>query len=131
VRAFRFVVVAALVAGGLSLLAPSAHAAVPTASQGCKTIDKLNKELQKVEPSNGDFDPGSLQGIATAFRKGARTAPKQLKSAMNTIATVYADIGNAGSRGEAAAQFAQHAKEYGKAITTFTTYYTKNCAAAG
>jgi hypothetical protein len=128
---FRFVVAAALVAGGLSLLAPGAHAAVSTASQGCKTINKLNKELQKVEPSNGDFDTKSLQGIASAFRKGARTAPKQLKSAMNTIATVFGDIGSAGSRGEAAAQFAEHAKEYGKAITTWTTYYTKNCAAVG
>jgi hypothetical protein len=129
VRAFRFVVVAALVAGGLMLLASGAQATVSAASKGCKTLVTLNKELQKFQPSNDEFDAQSLRGIAGAFRKAARSAPKQLKSAMNTFATVYADVANADNRGDALARFAENAKKYGQATKTWTTYYTKNCTA--
>jgi hypothetical protein len=124
-RGFRFVVAAALLVGAFGVLAPDAHGATPKA---CKSLDALNKELQKVDPSGSTVSSQQFSDIASAFRRAARKAPKQLKAAMTTIAGVYQDLAAADDRGDALARFASHAKEYSKAITTWTTYYPKNCS---
>jgi hypothetical protein len=110
------------------VLAPDAYGATPKA---CKSLDTLNRDLQKVDPSGGIASTEQYSGMAVAFRRAARKAPKQLKSAMTTIAGVYQDLAAADSRGDALARFASHAKEYAKAITTWTTYYPKNCSNVG
>jgi hypothetical protein len=121
------VVVAVVVVGALGVLAPDAHGA---AQKACKTLDTLNKELQKVDPSGGTSSQ-EYSDTASAFRRAARKAPKQLKSAMTTFAGIYADLAAADSRGDALARFASHAKEYGKAVIAWTTYYPKNCSSVG
>jgi hypothetical protein len=124
VRRFRFVIAVALAIGALAMLTVDAYGAAPKA---CKTLDTLNKELQKVGASDNTFSSQEYSDTASAFRRAARKAPKQLKSSMNTFANVYEDLAAADSRGDALARFASHAKEYGKALTTWTTYYPKNC----
>ena len=124
-RGFRFVVAAALFLGAFAVLAPDAYGATPKA---CKSLDTLNRDLQKVDPSGSSFSSQQYSDIASAFRRAARKAPRQLKSAMTTIAGVYRDLAAADNRGDALARFASHAKEYGKAVTTWTTYYPKNCS---
>jgi hypothetical protein len=126
-RGFRSVVVAVLVAGALGVLTPDAYGATPKA---CKTLDTLNRDLQKVDPSGSTFSSQQYSDIATAFGRAARKAPRQLKSAMTTISGVYRDLAAADNRGDALARFASHAKEYSKAVTTWTTYYPKNCSSA-
>ena len=128
-RTFRVLVLAALAVGGLAVLAPGASASAPSVSKACKSLNTLNKELDNVDVSSGkDFDLGQLNDIADAFHKAAKTAPKKLKSALNTIGDIYGKMGDADNVGGAVAAFGQNAQKYSKAFRTFGTYLATNCS---
>ena len=66
--------------------------------------------------------------LAKTTRNAAKLAPtSKLKSALNTMADYYQDIGNAKSDPGKAAAALKNAAKYAKALATFSAYYAKNC----
>jgi hypothetical protein len=128
-RALRLLLVAAMACGTLLVLGPAASAAVPTASKACNTYTQLQEDIADagIENSN-DFDADAVQQVGKAFRKAAKSAPKNVKSAMNTLATLYEAIGGNENSAEAFAAFAKNGEKISKALTTFSTYYATKCA---
>jgi hypothetical protein len=129
-RTFRVSVVGVLVAGGLAVLAPGASASVPAVSKTCQSLNTLNKNLEQALASGnaGKFDSGTINNLSKSFRKGAKTGPKSLKSAMNTIADVAANVAGSGSTGAAAAALKKGGQKFSLALVTWGTYIAKNCA---
>jgi intergrase/recombinase len=130
-RTFRVLVLAALAAGSLTVLAPAASASAPAVSKTCKSLDTLNKALDDVDVGSGkNIDLSQLDDVADAFHKAARTAPKKLKAALNTIGDVYGDMADSDNIGAAVQEFSKNAQKYSKAFRTFATYLTTNCISA-
>ena len=131
-RSLRVLVVGVLVTGGLAVLAPGTSASVPAASKACQSLNTLNKSLDKAIASGnvGKFDSGAVNNLSKSFRKAAKTAPKSLKSAMNTIADVAADVSHTGSTAAAAAALKKAGQKITVALVTWQTYLTKNCSGA-
>src|SRR5436190_4336292 len=130
VRTFRVLVVGVLVAGGPAVLAPGASASVPAVSKTCQSLSTLNKSLDKAVANgySGEVDSGAVNNLSKSFRKAAKTAPKALKSAMNTIAEVAADVADTGSPAAAAAALKKAGTKFTSALVTWGTYLTKNCS---
>jgi hypothetical protein len=127
-RTFRLLMIAALAAGGLTVLAPEAGASVPGVSKTCKSLNKLQKELDKVDPSDTEnFDFDELGDIGSAFHKAAKGAPSKLKSAMNSIGDVYDDMADADNLSDAVSTYGKNARKFTKALTTWGTYLATNC----
>jgi hypothetical protein len=131
-RTFRVLVVGALLAGGLAVLAPGASASVPDVSKTCQSLSTLNKSLEQAIASgnSGKFDSGAINNLSKAFRKVAKTGPKTLKSSMNTIADVAANVAGSGSTAAAAAALKKGGQKFSLALVTWSTYLAKNCSAA-
>src|SRR5215203_67893 len=103
-RSFRVLVVAPLVAGGFALVAPGASASAPAVSRTCQSLITLNKNLDRAVASGdaGKVDSGAIDNLSKSFRTAAKSAPTTLKSSMNAIADVAADVADAGSPAAAA-----------------------------
>jgi hypothetical protein len=131
-RTFRVLVVGVLVAGGLAVLAPGASASVPAVSKTCQSLNSLNKNLEAALAAGnaGKFDSGAISNLSKSFRKGAKTAPKSLKSAMNSIADVAGSVAGSGSTAEAAAALKKGGAKIASALVTWGTYLDKNCRAS-
>ena len=130
-RSFRALVLTALAAAGLTVLAPVATASAPAVSKACKSLNTLQKELDKVDPSDAsNFDFDQLNEIGDAFHKAAKSAPTKLKSALNTIGGIYSDMGDADNVAGAVQAFGKSGQKYTKAFRTFSTYLTTNCLGA-
>jgi hypothetical protein len=126
-RSLRVFAVGVLLAGGLAVLAPGASAAV---SKTCQSLNTLNKKLDDAIASGdaGTVDSGAINNLSKSFRKAAKTAPKPLKSAMNTIADVAADVADTGSPAAAAAALKKAGQKFTSALVTWGTYLSKNCS---
>jgi hypothetical protein len=129
-RTFRVFAVGALVAGGLAVLAPGAGASLPAVSKACRSLNTLNTSLDEAVASgnSGKFDSGAINNLSKSFRKAAKTAPKSLKSAMNTIADVAANVAGAGNTAAAAAALKKGGQKFSVALVTWSTYLAKNCS---
>ena len=124
-RTFRFLMLAALATGSLALMAPGANAAAPAASATsfCKAVSGISKNLGE-DPSKG----GNASKIASQLRKVAKSAPSKVKSALGTMADYFDEVANAkGNVTDIGKALGKDAAKYGKAVATFTTYYTQNC----
>ena len=123
----------ALAAAGLTVLAPVATASAPAVSKACKSLNTLQKELDKVDPSDSSsrlrLRPAE-RAIGDAFHKAAKSAPTKLKSALNTIGGIYSDMGDADNVAGAVQAFGKSGQKYTKAFRTFSTYLTTNCLGA-
>ena len=120
----------ALVLSGVAA-ASGASASVSAASKTCTSLNTLNTNLQKALSSGdtGKVDTGAVSSLSKSFRKAAKTGPKSLRSAMNTIADVAASVASSGGSAVAAALALR--KAGGKltaAVVTWGTYLAKNCA---
>jgi len=130
-RSVRMLLVVTASLAALMVLAPAAGASTPQVAKGCKTFTTLNRELGKINPSaSKSFNSKALRAAAAAFRKAAKHAPAKVKSAMNTIAAVYAAIGSKGNAAGALTAYSQNAQKFTKAISAWTTYYATNCIGA-
>jgi len=131
-RTLRVVLIGVLVAAGLAVLAPGAIASVPAVSKTCQSLNTLNKNLEKALSSGdtGKFDAGAITNLSKSFRKVAKTAPKSLKSAMNTIADVAASVGHTSSPLAAAVVLRNNVQKLTPATVTWGTYLAKNCSGA-
>ena len=77
----RVFVVGALIAGGIVMLAPGASASVPASSKTCKSLESLDKVLNKVVTSS-NYDSGTINNLSKSFRKAAKTAPKACRKGL-------------------------------------------------
>jgi len=64
---------------------------------------------------------------AKALKKVAKSAPGKVKAALNSMASFFAAVGSSGSKADAEKAYLEHASTYTKAVSTFISYYTKNC----
>ena len=124
-RTFRVLVLAALATGSLALMAPGAGATAPAASNTkfCKAVAGISSDIGN-DPTKG----GNTAKVASALRKAAKSAPSNVKSALLTMADYFDAITGVKSNPEKVSAFlAKNGAKYGKAVSTFTTYYATNC----
>ena len=128
-RRLRVLAVGALVAGALAVLAPGAGASVPGVSKTCQSLNTLNQKLGQAIASGdaGKFDSGAISDLSSSFRKAAKTGPKSLRSAMNTIAAVASNVAGAGSTGAAATALTNGGAKLTSALATWGTYLARHC----
>ena len=129
-RTLRVLVVGALIAGGLVVLAPGATASVSAASKTCKSLTALNQKLEQAFASGdtGKVDTGTVSDVSSSFRSAAKSAPKSLKSAMNTISVVAANVAHTSSTAEAAAALKSGGAKLASALATWGTYLDTKCS---
>ena len=126
-RVFRMFVVGMLIAGGMVMVAEAPGGSVPAASKSCKSLQALDKQLSKVVRSN-NYKSSTISSLTKSFRDAAKSAPKSIKSAMNTIATVASDAAAAGSVSGAAAALRKDGTKLATAVAKWGTYLSTNCA---
>jgi hypothetical protein len=117
VRAFTFVVVAALATGGLALFAPEVDAASNT--KFCKAVENISS----ADPTKAS----AARNLAKATRKAAKFAPTKVKKALNTMAEYYDAVADAGNDPAKLADVSDLVEEYTKAFGVYTSYYVKTC----
>jgi hypothetical protein len=106
-------------------MAPGAGATAPAASNTkfCKAVAGLSDNVSE-DPTQG----GSTAKIASEMRKAAKSAPANVKSALLTMADYFDAITGVKSNPTKIAAFLKkNGVKYGKAVSTFTTYYAQNC----
>jgi hypothetical protein len=131
-RAVRVLLIGVLVAGAVTVMALGASASVPAASKACRSLNTLNQNLDKAIASgnSGKVDSGTINNLSKSFRRAAKTGPKALKSAMNTIADVAADVAETSSPAAAAAALRRAGQKFSAALVTWSTYLANNCPGA-
>ena len=126
-RTLRLLVVATLSCGAFLIAVPSAGASVPSASSACQSFEDLQSDLSDIDPTSAEsFDRDALQDVGDAFHEAAKNAPKKVKSALNTLGSVYEAMGGSESAVDALAKN-NNGKKFTKALRVFTTYYATNC----
>ena len=88
---FRMFVVGMLIAGGMVMVAEAPGGSVPVVSKSCKSLQALDKQLSKVVRSN-NYKSSTISSLAKSFRDAGKSAPKSIKSAINTIAATVASM---------------------------------------
>src|SRR5215467_10550515 len=124
-RVFRMFVVGMLIAGGMVMVAEAPGGSVPAASKSCKSLQALDKQLSVVRSNN--YKSSTISSMAKSFRDAGKSAPKSIKSAMNTIATVASDAAAAGSVSGAAAALRKDGTKLATAVAKWGTYLSTNC----
>jgi hypothetical protein len=122
VRTFRFVIVAALAAGGFTMFGPAVDASVPAASNSkfCKAVENISS----ADPAKAS----AARQLAKATRKAAKFAPTKVKNALNTMAEYYDAVADAGNDPAKLADVSELVDKYTKAFAVYTSYYVKTCA---
>lgn len=129
-RAARVLLVAVVSCSALVLLAPGADAASKT-SKACKSLTRLQSDLNDVDPSDADsFDTDAFEDVGDAFHKAARTAPRQVKASLNTLGDFYEDLSNADSSVDALQEYGRNGEKFSKAIGKFSTFYATACTSS-
>jgi len=127
-RALRLLLVSALACGALVTLASASGAAVPTASKACNSYKQLQKDLNNADPTDAKaFDASAFKQVGTAFKKAAKSSPKKVKSALNTLGDYYNAIGGKGNYVAALQEIGKNGQKFSKAIGTFSTYIATAC----
>jgi hypothetical protein len=130
-RAGRVLLVALCSGAALFAVTPAADAA-STKAGACKALNKLDRELSNVNFADADadsYDQDAFAEIGDAFQDAAdsKKTPKQLKSALTTIGTVYEDLGDSDDYVAAVQTFGRNGAKWTKALGTWTTYMATNC----
>ncbi len=122
----------ALVAGGLAAGVPGANASVPGVLKTCRSLNALNQNLENAFASGdaGHVDSSAVNNVSKSFRNAAKTSPKSLKSAENTIADVAANVSHTSSPAAAAVALKAAGAKLTSALATWGTYIAKNCSGA-
>ena len=125
-RTFRFLMLAALATGSLALMAPGANAAAPAAS-ATELLQGGVRDQQ--EPRRGPVEGWQPveDRIAAAEGRQVRAVEGQEPrwGRWPTTSTRWPNAkGNVTDIGKA---LGKDAAKYGKAVATFTSYYTQNC----
>jgi hypothetical protein len=129
VRSFRSCIAFTLSVGVVVLLAPASGWAGSTEADGCETLPTLMNDVQEVGSS--EFDADAFDDLASAFRKSAKSAPKQIKGALKKLGKAYVEIAKADSREGATAAFLKLSDEYSQAFSKLGLYLGEHCTAGG
>ena len=108
----------------LVIVAPPASAATNT--KFCAAIAKLETKLSAVN-SGKSFNAGQYKSAGSAFKSAAKSAPAKVKAAMNKIGSFLSALGGGNAVDAAKALAGSGAKDYSKAIVTYSTYVSTNC----
>jgi len=121
-RRIGIFVVAALVAGGLSVAVVSSASASVAAksSRFCRDIAKLNTQSLGAPGSN----PSDSGKLASGLRKASKHAPRKVKKALRTMAGVYQRIANGDSERSVVVE---DGGKFSLAAQTFGAYFAKHC----
>jgi hypothetical protein len=105
--------------GALAVVAPGAGAASAPSPKFCAAV-------RKIGTGTGDksSDPTALAKYASQFKTAGKSAPKNVKSAANTIASVLSKVKNYAKNPTDLAKLYSSSdfSKYAKSITTFFTY---------
>jgi hypothetical protein len=126
----RVLVAAVLAACCFAVLASPALASAP-AKKNTKFCNAVSKISSQVQGSNSSSGSAQANALAKSVQKAAKSAPSNVKSALNTMASYFKKLGNAGSNADRLAEAAKQAPKYAKAVVTFEKYYTTNCLGVG
>jgi hypothetical protein len=109
----------------LSTASPGGAAVAQKNTKFCKQVTKFSH----INASGGSVsdDLKVAAADAKALKKVAKSAPGKVRSALNSMASFFAAVGSAGSKIDAEKAALSHASDYSKAVSTFISYYTKNC----
>ena len=131
-RPLCVLVMVALVAGGLAAGVPGANASVPGVSKTCRSLNALNQNLENAFASGdaGHVDSSAVNSVSKSFRNAAKTGPKSLKSAENTIADVAANVSHTSSPAAAAVALKAAGAKLTSALATWGAYIANNCSGA-
>jgi hypothetical protein len=128
-RALRLLLVAALTSGALLVLAPVAGATAPAASNAkvCQALADFGSDTPDVTDPEA-FDADQFKEFGNSLEKASKQAPKKVKGALVTLASLYKALGGADNAGEAVQEYAKNGQKFGKALGTFLSYYSTNCS---
>ena len=84
------------------------------------------QNISSTDPSSSG-SAASARKLAKTTRKAARLAPAKVRSAMNTMASYYEAVGNAGNNPAKLAEAAKLVGKYTKAFGVYTAYFLKTC----
>jgi hypothetical protein len=120
----RILMAAVLALASLALVAVPATAAVPAKNtKFCAAAQKISGDVGSNEVSGIK----NLKALTASIKKAAKSAPKNVKAAMNTIAGYFSAAAKVGTDPSKAANLSKLGAKYTAAITTFTTYLATNC----
>ena len=124
----RIVLAAVFAVGVLAVVAVPASAAVPAANtKFCKAADKIGDSSSSSKPTKSQAAKAK-QG----FKNAAKYAPAKVKSAINNIAKYLGLVAGTEDPTDLAKIYSSgDFKNYSKSITTYVTYYAKQCTATG
>lgn len=123
----RTLLVVAVSGGALALGAPPSSAHVPRGSDPCGVLVALEERVDDLESSQA-FDAAGYREIGKEFKQAAKSAPKELRSAMKKLAKLYTGVGRAKNDSDAVNAYGRGLVKYDKAITQFGTYFADRCA---
>jgi hypothetical protein len=113
--------------GALLAAAPGAGA-VSANAKTCKTLKTLDKDLSKVNVDDKDtFDQSAFGDIGDAFQSAAKKSPAKLKAALNTIGSVYSDMGDSDNYVDALQSYGKNGQKYAKAFGVYAKYLSTSC----
>ena len=123
-RVAAAVAIAMLSMTALVFVAPAASAA--DTAKFCTANTKLQNKLDSLN-KNKSFNAGLYKGVGSAFKSAASSAPAKVKKAMGTIGSFLSSLGGGNAADYAKALTGNGAKNYGKAVVTWSTYVAENC----
>jgi hypothetical protein len=109
----------------LSTASPGGAAVAEKNTKFCKQVQNFSKISASGNSVTDNLKVAAAD--AKALKKVAKSAPGKVKSALNSMASFFAAVGSSGSKADAEKAYLEHASTYSKAVSTFISYYTKNC----
>ena len=106
-------------------MAPGAGATAPAASNAkfCKAAAGISERSSETTPPRAETRQAGGRAA-----KAAKSAPSNVKSALLTMADYFDAVSGVKTNPEKISEFlTKNGAKYGKAVSTFTTYYATNC----
>ncbi len=126
VRRFSAFGLAVLVVGAFTLTTALPGGATVSAknSKFCKAVANIGQDAAN---SPDSFTKDEAKAFAKSVKKAVKKAPKKVGKALTAMSKYFTALADAGSNPDKVAAAARFAKNYTKSVTTFISYYTKNC----
>ena len=123
-RCLAALVTASVLTGGLVGAAPVGASVGAKDKKFCTAVKKLPSAVDALPADTEGVDKKAAAKTATAIRTAARSAPRKVRKAMNTMADLYRRLADGDSITEV---LSEDTIDFAKAAATFTVYFTKNC----
>lgn len=117
-------VTATVLTGGLIGAAPVGASVGTKDKKFCTAVKKLPSSVDALPAGTEGVDKKAAAKTAKSIRTAAKSAPRKVRKAMNTMADLYQRLANGDSITEV---LSEDTIDFAKAAATFTVYFTKNC----